>query len=70
MTIQKIIKSDLCNGGGCPAALIPTEGEDIFIQGYIPSTSERGALAGPDGEDFVRMPKAVFEQIARQLLNS
>jgi hypothetical protein len=70
MTIQTTIKGNNCNGGGCPAAHIPSEGEDIFIQGYIPSTKESGALSGPEGEQFVRMPRAVFEQIARQVLNS
>ena len=70
MTIKTIIKGDLCNGGGCPAALVPTEGGDIFIQGYAPSDSERQHLTGPVGEDFVRMPREVFEQIARQILKS
>lgn len=69
MTIQKIIKSELCNGGGCPAAIL-TDGENIFIQGYVPSESERGHLTGPAGEDFVKMPRAVFEKIAQQVLNS
>jgi len=70
MTIQKIIQADLCNSGGCPAALVPTEGNDIFIQGYIPSDSERQNLTGPAGETFVKMPREVFEQIARKVLNS
>ena len=74
MHIQKIIgeKGDMpqfCNGGGCPAAVL-TDGEEIFVQGYIPSPAERGHLSGPDGEDFVKMPRAVFEKIARQVLNS
>jgi hypothetical protein len=74
MHIQRIIgeKGDMpqfCNGGGCPAAVL-TDGQDIFIQGYIPSSSERGQLADPAGEDFVKMPRAVFEKIARQVLNS
>ena len=70
MTIQTIIKSDFCNSGGCPAALVPAEGDDIFIQGYIPSDSERQSLTGPVGETFVRMPREVFLQIARKVLNS
>ena len=74
MNIQRIIgeKGEMpqfCNGGGCPAAVL-TDGEEIFVQGYIPSPTERGQLSGPEGEDFVKMPRAVFEKIARQVLNS
>jgi hypothetical protein len=74
MHIQRIIGEkgempQLFNGGGCPAAVL-TDGEDIFIQGYIPSPTERGQLSGPDGEDFVKMPRAAFEKIAHRLLNS
>ncbi len=74
MKIQKIIgeKGEMpqfCNGGSCPAAII-TDGDDIIVQGYVPSASERGQLSGPAGEDFVKMPRAVFEKIARAVLNS
>ena len=75
MTIQKIIgehgekKELLCRSGGCPAAII-TDGDDVFIQGYVPSPSERSHLADPTGEDFVKMPRAVFEKIARQVLSA
>lgn len=74
MTIKQIIGENgnmpkLCNGGSCPSAII-VEGGDVFIQGYIPTESECGHLTGPQGEGFVRMPLAVFEKIARQVLNS
>lgn len=74
MKIEKVIGENgattlLCNGGGCPAAVL-TDGDSVFIQGYVPSAEERGQLAGPAGEDFVRMPRAVFEKIARQVLAS
>lgn len=69
MNIQKIIKSDLCNSGGCPAAIL-TDGENVFIQGFIPSEAESEHLSGPAGEGFVRMPRAVFDTIAQQVLNS
>lgn len=72
--IQKIIgekgeMAQLCNGGSCPSALLLNDG-DVIIQGYIPSETERGQLKGSAGEDFVKMPRAVFEKIARQVLNS
>jgi hypothetical protein len=74
MKIKKIIGErgempQFCAGGSCPAAIL-TEGGDLFVQGFIPSTDERGHLSQPVGEDFVKMPRAVFEKIARQVLNS
>lgn len=57
-----------CNGGGCPAAVV-TDG-DIFIQGYVPAAGERGQLSAPSGEEFVKMSRATFEKIARQVLTS
>jgi hypothetical protein len=73
MKIQKIIGENgvmpqFCNGGSCPAAVV-TDG-DIFIQGYVPASGERSQLSAPSGEEFVKMPRAVFEKIARQVLNS
>jgi len=59
----------LCRGGGCPAAIL-TEGENVVIQGYSLSADDRSQLAEPAGEDFVTMPLAVFEKIARQVLNA
>jgi ABC-type xylose transport system permease subunit len=74
MKIQKIIGEkgempQLCRGGSCPAAIL-TEGGDLFIQGYVPSITEGSQLSGPTGESFVKMPRAVFEKIARQVLNA
>jgi hypothetical protein len=75
MTIKKIIGADgprdtmLCRGGGCPAAII-IEGDNVVIQGYTLSTADRSQLAYPTGEGFVRMPLAVFEKIARQVLSA
>jgi len=59
----------LCRGGGCPAAILTEEG-DLFIQGYVPSATERSQLSEPVGETFVKMPREVFVQIARQVLNA
>ena len=74
MKIHKIIGEkgempQLCNGGGCPAAIL-TDGETVFIQGYVPSATDRSHLSEPAGEDFVKMPRAVFEKIARHVLNA
>ena len=74
MTIQKIIGehgtlAQLCNGGACPAAVL-TENGDVFVQGYVPEPAESGQLTAPGGEGFVRMPRATFEKIARQVLAS
>jgi len=74
MTIHKIIGEKgemprLCRGGSCPAAILTEEG-DLFIQGYVPSADERCHLTDPVGEGFVKMPRTVFEQIARQVLSA
>jgi hypothetical protein len=72
MTIQKIIGENgalpqLCGNGQCPAAILSDTG-DVFVQGYIPAAAEGAVLTAPTGESFVRMPKAVFAKIARQVL--
>ena len=72
MKIQTIIGENgklpqLCNQGACPAAILADNG-DVFIQGYVPAPSEEAVLAAPSGESFVRMPRATFEKIARQVL--
>jgi hypothetical protein len=74
MKIEKIISEkgvvpELCNGGACPAAIL-TDGDTVFIQGYIASAEDRNHLTGPAGEDFVKMPRAVFERIAREVLKA
>lgn len=74
MKIHKIIGEkgempQLCNGGSCPAAILTEEG-DLFVQGFIPSPAERSHLADPVGEGFVKMPREVFEKIARQVLTA
>jgi hypothetical protein len=74
MTIQKIIGENgvlpqLCNGGTCPAAILADSG-DVFVQGFVPAPSEGAVLTAPAGEQFVRMSRATFEKIARQVLAS
>jgi hypothetical protein len=74
MKIQKIIGENgalpmLCGSGQCPAAIIAESG-DVFVQGYVPAPGEGAELAAPLGEGFVRMPRATFEKIARQVLAS
>lgn len=72
MKITKIIGENgampqLCNNSSCPAAVL-TEAGDVFVQGYIPVSAEAGALTAPQGEAFVKMSRATFERIARQVL--
>jgi hypothetical protein len=74
MTIQKIIAENgvlpkLCGNGACPAAIIADTG-DVFIQGYVPAANESTELTAPNGESFVRMSRATFEKIARQVLTA
>ena len=74
MKIQTIIGEHgtlpkLCGRGACPAAIL-TDSGDVFVQGYIPAPAEGAALTAPTGESFVRMPRAVFEKIARQVLDA
>ena len=72
MTIKKIIGENgempqLCGQGACPAAILADNG-DVFVQGYVPAPAEGAQLTAPNGESFVRMPRATFEKIARQVL--
>jgi hypothetical protein len=72
MKIQKIIGENgampqLCGRGSCPAAILAENG-DVFVQGFVPAPSEGAELTAPAGESFVRMPRATFEKIARQVL--
>lgn len=74
MKIQKIIGengelSEMCRNGACPAAVLADSG-DVFVQGFVPVPAEIAALDAPPGENFVRIPRATFEKIARQVLNS
>lgn len=74
MKIQKIIGEtgvlpQLCARGACPAAILAENG-DVFVQGYVPAPDEGAVLIAPAGEYFVRMPRATFEKIARQVLAS
>jgi hypothetical protein len=74
MKIQKIIgengaMSQLCGRGMCPAAILADNGE-IYVQGNVLATDESAVLIAPSGESFVRMPRATFEKIARQVLGA
>ena len=74
MKIKKIIGEHgtlpkLCGKGMCPAAILAENG-DVFVQGFIPAPAEGAELTAPAGESFVRMPRATFDKIARQVLAS
>lgn len=61
--------SELCNGGSCPAAIL-TDGENAYVQGYIPNTAEFDHLSSPSGESFVRIPLNVLKKIAAQVIDA
>lgn len=74
MTIKTIIGPNgtmpqLCNGGACPAAILAENG-DVFVQGYLPTTTENAVLTAPSGESFVRMSRETFAKIAKQVLET
>lgn len=74
MTIKTIIGENgvmpqLCRGGACPAAVVTEEG-DVFVQGFLPEAAESSHLTASGGEGFVKMSRATFERIARQVLGS
>lgn len=74
MTIRKIFgehgsQVELCNGGGCPAAIL-TDGDAAYVQGYKLHTHEREQLSSPSDEDFVRIPLPVLKKIAAQVLDA
>ncbi|HWL52420.1 MAG TPA: hypothetical protein VNQ90_08290 [Chthoniobacteraceae bacterium] len=74
MKIKKILgengpQAELCNGSGCPAAIL-TNGEDAYVQGYIPSGSALKTLNAPEGESFVRIPLSVLKKIAAQVVEA
>lgn len=73
MTIRKILGehgplSELCNGGSCPAVIL-TDGDSAYIQGYKLQEHET-ALTAPNGEDFVRMPLTTLKKIAAQVIEA
>lgn len=72
MKITRIIGENgampqLCAKSACPAAILADNG-DVFVQGFIPAPAEGAELTAPAGEAFVRMSRATFEKIARQVL--
>lgn len=74
MTIRKILgeqgpMAQMCNGGSCPAVIL-TDGDAAYVQGYKLWEGERAQLSSPDAEDFVRIPLAVLKKIAAQVLDA
>lgn len=74
MTIQRIFgengpQTELCNGSGCPAAIL-TDGEDAYVQGYLPGQEASECLSAPNGEGFVRIPLATLKKIAAQVVDA
>lgn len=72
MTIRKIIGEHgtlpkLCGNGNCPAAIIADDGS-AYVQGYELNATERSGLTAPVGENFVRIPVAILQRIAAQVV--
>ena len=59
----------LCGKGNCPAAIITDDG-NAYVQGYELSAGEQAGLNAPAGEGFVRIPTAVLQKIAAQVVQS
>jgi hypothetical protein len=56
-----------CEDGNCPRAYV-TEGETIFIQGFVVDDPDVLARAKPSkGEALVEIPRHLLLQAARQL---
>ncbi|GHB93330.1 hypothetical protein [Cerasicoccus arenae] len=71
MKIQQIIgeqgpQTGFCANGGCPAFLF-TDDNRVLIQGAILSESEKAKLTAPAHEDFVSIPREIFEKLTAHL---
>ncbi|WP_269537082.1 hypothetical protein [Cerasicoccus fimbriatus] len=71
MKLTKIIgeqgpQHGLCMNGGCPAFLF-TEDNRVLIQGSRLTDSEKATLATPAHEDFVAIPREVFDKLTGHL---
>ncbi len=55
-----------CRGGRCPSVYLTDDG-DFVVQGFLLDTLERAKLDIPGGEDAVRVPRTLLEQLKQQL---
>jgi len=64
-TLMGVSDTDL---GGQPTAPVLDVGDgDLVVQGFKLSPGDRAALGIPDGEDAVRVPRAIILDGARRL---
>jgi hypothetical protein len=54
-----------CSGGSCPTIYAGDDG-DLLVQGYRTPETHRQVMI-PDGEDVVRIPRAVLLEAAARL---
>lgn len=71
MKIQHIIgeqgpQAGFCANGGCPAFLF-TDDNRVLVQGARLSEAEKAKLTAPAYEDFVSIPREVFEKLTGHL---
>ena len=71
MNIQKIIgengpQEGFCVNGGCPAFLF-TDDNRVLIQGARLTEAEKANLTAPTHEDFVAIPREVFDKLTGHL---
>ncbi len=71
MKIQRIIgeqgpQQGFCMNGGCPAFLY-TDDNRVLIQGSRLTEAEKQSLTAPSHEDFVAIPREVFDKLTGHL---
>ncbi|WP_309387891.1 hypothetical protein [Cerasicoccus frondis] len=71
MKINQIIgengpQSSFCANGGCPAFLF-TDDNRVLIQGARLTDGEKANLTAPAHEDFVAIPREVFDKLTGHL---
>lgn len=59
-------RQGLCANGGCPAFHLTDDGR-VLVQGSRLTDAERSVLTAPDHEDFVAIPRAVFDKLMGHL---
>jgi len=64
-----VIAGSGCSGGDCPTVHgVPTEQEDVFVQGYVVTDATLLAELGlPAGETVVRVPRTLLVEAGRKI---
>lgn len=59
---MRVIVRSGCSGGLCPTVYEDDNG-DLYVQGYVTTDAERKKIGLPEGEELVRIDRALFENI-------